>query len=187
MRFLKLASLRSPIRGARRAACFAMLGALGCGASPPPPSQSASTAPPAPEPARSEPSRAAAPNATTVAISDEIQRLCGISERDAYFAFDSTRVTSGNRNALDGVARCFSAGPLKGRQLTLVGHADPRGETEYNMTLGLSRADAVGRYLVARGVASKAAKTTSRGAMDAAGTDETSWQRDRRVDVTLGD
>jgi hypothetical protein len=29
--------------------------------------------------------------------------------------------------------------------------------------------------------------TTSRGAIDATGTDEASWQRDRRVDVTLGE
>ena len=122
-----------------------------------------------------------------MAISDEIRRLCGISDRDAYFAFDSSRVRSQDRSPLDGVARCFSTGPLKGRQLKLIGHADPRGEADYNMTLGLSRADAVGQYLVARGLKPASAKTTSRGSMDAAGTDEASWQKDRRVDVTLDD
>jgi hypothetical protein len=30
-------------------------------------------------------------------------------------------------------------------------------------------------------------QSTSRGAMDATGMDQSSWQRDRRVDVILGD
>jgi hypothetical protein len=30
-------------------------------------------------------------------------------------------------------------------------------------------------------------QTTSRGAMDASGTNESGWQHDRRVDVMLGD
>jgi hypothetical protein len=44
----------------------------------------------------------------------------------------------------------------------------------------------VGTYLSARGMAKGKAESTSRGAMDAAGTDESGWQRDRRVDVLLG-
>lgn len=157
----------------------------GCGGASPPPPRTATIA--TPPPAAHPPESVVPPTASTVVISDEIRNRCGISERDAYFAFDSARVTSQDRNALDGVAHCFVAGPLKGRHLTLIGHADPRGETEYNMTLGLSRADAVEQYLVARGITSAMANTTSRGSMDAAGTDETSWQKDRRVDVTLGD
>jgi hypothetical protein len=44
----------------------------------------------------------------------------------------------------------------------------------------------VGQYLIARGLARALTMTTSRGAMDATGSDESSRQRDRRVDVTLG-
>jgi peptidoglycan-associated lipoprotein len=53
------------------------------------------------------------------------------------------------------------------------------------MTLGQSRADGVAAYLTARGVRPTNAATTSRGAMDATGRDETGWAHDRRVDVML--
>jgi peptidoglycan-associated lipoprotein len=123
---------------------------------------------------------------TNVAISDEIRSKCGISDADAYFPFDSAHVTANDRTPLDLVARCFTSGPLSGRSVKLVGRADPRGESDYNMTLGQSRADAVGTYLSVRGMDKGKTQSTSRGAMDAAGTDESGWQKDRRVDVMLG-
>jgi peptidoglycan-associated lipoprotein len=126
------------------------------------------------------------PTASNVSISDEIRSKCGISDADAYFPFDSARVTSNDRTPLDQVVRCFTQGPLAGHSLKLVGRADPRGPTDYNLTLGQSRADAVSSYLASRGMAKDKAQPTSRGAMDAAGTDESGWQRDRRVDVLLG-
>lgn len=182
---LTMASLRSPLLWASATgAVIATALTTGCGGAPPPPPKTATIATPPPE---AHTPQSVPPTASTIVISDEIRNRCGISERDAYFAFDSTRVTSQDQSALDGVAHCFVSGPLKGRHLTLIGHADPRGEAEYNITLGLSRADAVEQYLVARGIAPAMAKTTSRGAIDAAGTDEVGWQKDRRVDVTLGD
>ena len=87
---------------------------------------------------------------------------------------------------LEQVATCFMTGPLKGRLLKLVGHADPRGGSDYNVTLGQSRADSVGQYLIGKGMDKAKTESTSRGAMDATGTDEPSWARDRRVDVMLG-
>jgi len=125
--------------------------------------------------------------ASNVTISDEIRTKCGIPDEDAYFAFDSAHLTSSDRTPLDLVAKCFTSGPLKGRAVKLVGRADPRGETDYNMTLGQSRADAVRGYLDARGMDKGKTLSTSRGAMDATGSDESGWQRDRRVDVVLGD
>jgi peptidoglycan-associated lipoprotein len=121
-----------------------------------------------------------------VAISDEIRAKCGIPDADAYFPFDSAHVTSGDRSPLDRVVQCFTKGPLAGRSVKLVGRADPRGESDYNITLGQSRADAVGTYLATRGMDKSKAQSTSRGAMDAQGTDESGWQRDRRVDIVLG-
>jgi peptidoglycan-associated lipoprotein len=69
--------------------------------------------------------------------------------------------------------------------LVLVGRADPRGEAEYNMNLGATRADAVKHYLAQLGVAGGRLATTSRGALDAQGHDETTWATDRRVDLRL--
>ncbi|HEX7452312.1 MAG TPA: OmpA family protein, partial [Polyangiaceae bacterium] len=80
----------------------------------------------------------------------------------------------------------FSTGPLKGRELRLVGHADPRGEEEYNMVLGGRRADNVKSAIAAEGLAATKIATTSRGKLDAIGTEEASWAKDRRVDVVLG-
>ena len=136
------------------------------------------------EPAPAEPPNT--PTASNVAISEEVVKACAIPEGDAYFAFDSSHLTESDFAPLDAVAKCFTSGPLQGRKMRLVGHADPRGLMDYNLTLGQSRADSVALYLVARGLSPLQATSTSRGAMDATGTDEATWARDRRVDVLLG-
>lgn len=125
------------------------------------------------------------PTASTVHISEEILRACNIPDADAYFAFDSAHLTAFDRAPLDALAACFENGPMKGHKMTLVGHADPRGTTEYNMTLGQSRADAVENYLSTRGLSRVAIASTSRGSMDATGHDETGWAHDRCVEVVL--
>lgn len=126
------------------------------------------------------------PTASAVRISDEIVKACGISAPNAFFAFDSAHVQQDDAKVLDQVVTCFTTGPLKGRLLKLVGHADPRGGSDYNVTLGQSRADSVGQYLIGKGMDKGKTESTSRGAMDATGTDEPTWARDRRVDVMLG-
>jgi peptidoglycan-associated lipoprotein len=125
------------------------------------------------------------PTSGTIAISDEVRRACGISDDDAFFAFDSATIASNDIKPLDAVARCFTTGPLAGRAMRLIGHADPRGPTDYNMVLGQRRADAVEGYIDRKGVERSRVATTSRGAMDATGQDEAGWARDRRVDVQL--
>ena len=52
--------------------------------------------------------------------------------------------------------------------------------------LGNSRADAVGGFLRSKGMDNGKIATTSRGELDATGTDEPGWARDRRVDLMLG-
>lgn len=126
------------------------------------------------------------PTASTVVIAPEILRACNIPDMDAYFAFDSSKLTKFDLSPLDALATCFTTGPMAGRTLRLVGHADPRGPSEYNLTLGQYRADAVSGYLVGHGLAQQHVTTTSRGAMDATGREETGWAHDRRVDVYLG-
>jgi peptidoglycan-associated lipoprotein len=54
---------------------------------------------------------------------------------------------------------------------------------EYNFVLGEHRAGSVERYLEQLGVAKAKLSETSRGKLDATGTDENGWQRDRRVDL----
>ncbi len=122
----------------------------------------------------------------TVAISDEIRKACGIGDEDEYFAFDSARIDAHARGVLDKLAKCFDNGPLSSRVMHLVGRADPRGDEEYNMLLGDRRASSVRTALVQLGMREKRITSTSRGALDATGTDAAGWAKDRRVDVMLG-
>ena len=64
----------------------------------------------------------------------------------------------------------------------MVGRADPRGTTEYNMALSDRRAQAVKDYLERLGVAGGRLNKIPRGALDATGTEEAGWAKDRRVD-----
>jgi peptidoglycan-associated lipoprotein len=127
-----------------------------------------------------------APTTGTIAISADIRTACGISDQDAYFPFDSASLESKDIGPLSTIAKCFTTGPLKGRSMRLVGHADPRGSSEYNLVLGQRRADSVEGYLDHHGLTRSQVETTSRGSMDSTGGDEAGWTRDRRVDVMLG-
>ena len=122
--------------------------------------------------------------------SDELIKLCKITfnantDRAPKFAFDESEVLPQDRDVLVQIARCVTTGPLRGRGLALVGRADPRGETEYNMILGEHRAESVSLYLSLLGVEPEKMAKTSRGELDADGADENGWSHDRRVDIDL--
>ena len=152
----------------------------------PPPEYPAPPPPPvAPPPPPPEAPKADDGSRSAVNIAEDIRRACGISEAEAKFDFDSARIRQGDAPVLDKLAQCFTGGALAGRNMRLVGHADPRGDEEYNLVLGGRRSDAVKTYLVRAGLKDSQAQTTSRGEMDAEGTDEASWANDRRVDVVL--
>ena len=125
-------------------------------------------------------------------VSDAIARACGLPRvaRTSYatkFEFDSAAVPEPDRPLLAAIAKCLTEGALRGRAVSLVGRCDARGEMEYNRVLGQSRADAVRRYLQDMGVAQAKLAATSRGELDARGTDEATMADDRRVDVALAD
>jgi peptidoglycan-associated lipoprotein len=120
-----------------------------------------------------------------VRIAEDIRRACGIPEADAHFAFDSANVQQTERRVLSMLADCFVSGPLAGRAMRLVGHADPRGDAEYNFVLGGRRADNVKTFLIQEGMRRDRVASTSRGEIEADGQDEATWREDRRVDVLL--
>ncbi len=156
----------------------------------PPPPEVPEAPPPAPEPAPPPPKPAPKQDtgkSGTLNIDPDIRRICGIDTAEALFDFDSSSVKAGDHPTLDKLAQCFTTGPLAGRSMRLVGHADPRGDEEYNMALGGRRSGSVKGYLLKAGLKDPQAETTSRGEMDASGTDEASWLRDRRVDIVLAD
>jgi len=122
---------------------------------------------------------------TGLVIDSAILSACGIKERRTYFAFDSADVTGNDASTLDRVSVCLTTGPLKGRQVEIVGHTDPRGTDDYNQRLGYSRAESVSRYLTAKGVPSPNMKSESVGERQATGTEPEGWAHDRRVDIRL--
>jgi peptidoglycan-associated lipoprotein len=160
-----------------------LLSVAACGGDkPPPPKEPAveTTPPPRAQPANKKSDQ-------VVNLSKDIRDACKIddSDRTPKFDFDSTQLSSADRDVLSQVATCLTTGPLKGRAIQLIGRADPRGETEYNMTLGGSRATSVQNYLAGLGVDKAKMSQTSRGELDATGKDEEGWRRDRRVDISL--
>jgi len=124
---------------------------------------------------------------TFVKIEQPILDACKIEGPDAYFDFDKSNLKDDEKATLDRVSACFTTGVLKGRQMKVVGHTDPRGSDQYNMKLGQSRAESVLDYLSGKGVPKVEMNTESRGKQDAVGTDEATWSFDRRVDIRLGD
>ena len=118
-----------------------------------------------------------------LALSQDIRTKCKISDDDAYFAFDSTKLNDRDERVLTELADCFTKGPMMGQPIHLIGHTDPRGSAEYNMWLGQRRADSVKEALIAKGMAPGSIEASSRGKLDATGYDDASWALDRRVDV----
>jgi outer membrane protein OmpA-like peptidoglycan-associated protein len=160
--------------------------AAGCHADAPPPPPVTPVAYVAPPVVVAEP--APAPP-TVIHVAPDILATCGIkvepSGKSPLFEFDSSKLSSDDKHLLGDVATCFRTGALTGRSLRLTGRADSRGTEAYNVSLGDRRATHVQRYLEKQGMAIDHITETSRGALDATGSDENGWMLDRRVDVDL--
>jgi peptidoglycan-associated lipoprotein len=122
--------------------------------------------------------------ATGVYIDPKIARACGVQSPNTFFSFDSADLKPGARDTLERVADCLESGALRGNEVVLVGHADPRGSDEYNEELGMSRAEAVAAFLRRSGVPKTRIETESAGERGASD-DASTWPRDRRVDIVL--
>jgi peptidoglycan-associated lipoprotein len=169
----------------------ACLLAVGCGSDPKP--EPMTPAPTGPPPtannnmAANAPTANAAsnPNASGVMVDEKIRKMCQIPE--ARFDFDSSAVSPSAKKALDALAKCFISGAAAGKGMRIVGHADPRGETEYNFGLGQQRAGSIAGYLTNAGLGKDKIATSSRGELEASGSDEDTWARDRRVEIFLAE
>ncbi|MDQ3366195.1 MAG: OmpA family protein [Myxococcota bacterium] len=170
---------------------FVLAAALGCTKKP-----NRTTTPTAPQPTTAVTEQQPAPSVTgdqqvspTLAVSGDIIAACGIkvaaTSGAPKFDYDKEELAPEDRTVLDAIATCLMTGALKGRTVSLIGRADPRGTEEYNLGLGSRRAGTVSAYLSRLGVSQPQLAVTTRGALDAAGTDESGWQQDRRVDIQL--
>jgi peptidoglycan-associated lipoprotein len=127
-------------------------------------------------------------------LDSEILRVCNLhidahapaaKEGFPHFDFDESSLSAEDTSVLRQVAQCLTTGPLAGRHLRLVGRADIRGTTEYNFVLGAHRASTVSQFLEREGVEPPRIRETSRGELDAKGSDEAGMAEDRRVDILL--
>lgn len=101
--------------------------------------------------------------------------------KDVNFAFDSFGIDSAAKTVIDTNAAWLKEN--QGVKVTLEGHCDERGTTEYNMALGANRAKAVYDQLVASGVAADRLSTVSYGEelpLDPSH-NEMAWAKNRRA------
>jgi peptidoglycan-associated lipoprotein len=100
--------------------------------------------------------------------------------RDAYFDFNKADVRPDARQALTKTADFLRNYPQF--RVTVEGHCDERGSTEYNLALGDRRASAVKQYLVSLGISADRISTVSFGKEKPFCTEhnETCWQQNRR-------
>lgn len=100
--------------------------------------------------------------------------------RDAYFDFNKADIRPDARTALSKTADFLKS--HAGFKVTIEGHCDERGSTEYNLALGDRRANATKQYLVSLGVAADRISSVSYGkekpfCMESS---EACWQQNRR-------
>jgi len=120
-----------------------------------------------------------------IVIAEEVAKMCDIPT--THFDFDSSSLDPAAERALNELADCFVDGPAADKGMRLLGHADPRGTEEYNLALGQRRAGNVADYLQRQGLDEGKVETSSRGEIEAKGTDEESWALDRKVEIFLAE
>ena len=140
---------------------------------------------PTPQPqliAQPQPAPAPAPTPPPRETPAEVRQT--IAAASIYFDYDSSEIRSDARSALRQNADKLNAGNIG--VVTVEGHCDERGSTEYNLALGERRANAVKRYLVDLGVPGNNLRTVSFGEERPAvqGHDESAWKYNRRADFT---
>jgi outer membrane protein OmpA-like peptidoglycan-associated protein len=171
------------IQGTIVTAILGLTLAAACGGNTPPPKSPAEPSPPE----KPTETVVASPN---IAVSMDIAQACNITGEkhiDPRFSYNHDELLADDRVVLDTIAKCIADGALKGRTVSLIGRTDPRGTDEYNLALGSRRSRAVSDYIHGHGHGIKASQIleTTRGAIDATGTDEAGWTNDRRVDIEL--
>lgn len=156
------------------------LSTVGCGKKPAP---AAPPAPPASVPtARPTNDDGAARRAAEAAEAArrEAARRKAVLEEMVFFDYDVSAIRADAKRTLDAKVEILRADPAI--RLTIDGHADDRGSTEYNLALGMRRATAIRDYLTGFGLATGRFEVRTYGEERplARGTGEASWSRNRR-------
>jgi peptidoglycan-associated lipoprotein len=151
---------------------------------PPPPPAAPPPPPPPPPPAPAPPRATPAPAPLTEEQIFSQKSLDQLNAEkpmtDVFFNLDESEIREGDRAALqkdaDWMKRWAST------MVTVEGHADSRGSSEYNLALGNRRASGVRDYLVNLGVPAGRITVVSKGKEQPFCTEENEgcWQQNRR-------
>lgn len=122
------------------------------------------------------PAAEAAPPST----SGDVTAMFNQNVKDIFFDLDKSEISSEARDALTKDAEFFRSYPQV--RVSLEGHCDERGSTEYNLGLGQRRAEAAKNYLVSLGISADRIETVSWGKERPFCTehDESCWHQNRR-------
>ena len=104
-----------------------------------------------------------------------------------YFAFDKYDITPEMQERIDAAAELGKTDAAKSLSVKLEGNCDEWGSDEYNFALGLKRADAVKKALVADGIDASRISMVSYGESNPVCTEHTKecWAKNRRVNFKL--
>lgn len=97
-----------------------------------------------------------------------------------YFSFDSYELNEDAKGVLQEISKYLNE--YKSLKIVIEGHCDERGTREYNLALGMKRAEVAKKYLVDLGIASDRIEIVSYGKDRPAvnGTGEEVWSKNRR-------
>lgn len=106
-----------------------------------------------------------------------------LSKRSVYFDLDSYTIKSEQRDLVAAHAKFMVKNPQF--KVLLQGNTDERGSSEYNLSLGQKRSDALKKALVLLGVSESQIETVSLGKEKPRneGHDEAAWAENRRADI----
>jgi peptidoglycan-associated lipoprotein len=106
-----------------------------------------------------------------------------LAKRTIYFDFDSAVITGDGTDIVSAHAKYLS--DHSDARVRLEGNTDERGSPEYNIGLGMRRAQAVRQALLLQGASATQITVVSYGAEHPADPahSEDAWQKNRRVDI----
>jgi peptidoglycan-associated lipoprotein len=120
---------------------------------------------------------------TTVDLARNADAAAAGAGRIVYFDFDSYVIKSEYQAVVETHAKALAAN--RGTRMTVEGHTDERGGSEYNLALGQKRAEAVVRSLTLLGASPDQVEPVSFGKERPAvqGSDEAAWAKNRRAEL----
>jgi peptidoglycan-associated lipoprotein len=108
-----------------------------------------------------------------------------VSVKDIFFDFDQAMIRDDSKKTLTDNVLWLKTNPAS--KVTIEGHCDERGSSEYNLALGERRARVTRDFLVAAGIEANRVNTISFGKERpfVLGHDESAWMWNRRAHFTL--